>query len=59
MLQQSAEGPHQLAVRLVEAAVADFVALVGSSARGLGMESRYELQADLCGPVQNRSSSAP
>jgi hypothetical protein len=47
MLQRSVEGPNELSARFVEGAVADFVALVGSAARALGMDSRYELQAGL------------
>ncbi len=47
MLQRSVGGPHELSARFVEAAVADFVALVGAASRVLGVDSRYELQAGL------------
>jgi hypothetical protein len=55
MLQRSVEGPHELSARFVEAAVADFVALVGTASRGLGVDTRYELRAGLAwtgpGPI--------
>lgn len=47
MLQRTIADPHQLSARFVEAAVSDFVALVGSTVRGLGVDSRYELKAGL------------
>lgn len=47
MLQRTIADPNQLSARFVEAAVADFVALVGSTGRGLGVDSRYELKVGL------------
>lgn len=47
MLQRELSTPNDTSARFVEAAVADFVALVGETARALGIESRYALQAGL------------